>query len=62
MPDQDWGVLSGNWRTTGALTGSWGGAGDTLAEHGFQILGGYCDSERLTDFDSGDSKRGTWGV
>lgn len=25
-------------------------------------LGGYYDSERLTDFDSGDSKRGTCGV
>jgi porin len=38
---QNWGVLSGNWRTTAALTGSWGGARDTLARRGIQILGGY---------------------
>jgi hypothetical protein len=29
-PGQDWGALSGNWRTATALTGSWGGARDTL--------------------------------
>ena len=32
IPDQGWGVFSGNWRTTGALTGSWGGFRDELLE------------------------------
>ena len=37
-PGQGWGVFSGNWRTTDSLTGSWGGARDTLAEKGVQMV------------------------
>ena len=40
-PGQDWGVLSGDWRTTDALSGSWGGVRDTMALHGVQILAAY---------------------
>lgn len=40
-PGQGWGVFSGKWRTTGALTGSWGGLRDRLAEHGVQLVAAY---------------------
>jgi porin len=40
-PDQGWGVFSGKWRTTGALTGSWGGLRDRLAKHGVQWITAY---------------------
>lgn len=40
-PNHDWGVFSGKWRTAGALTGSWGGPRDRLAEHGVQWITAY---------------------
>lgn len=40
-PDQGWGVFSGKWRTTGALTGGWGGLRDRLAKHGVQWITAY---------------------
>ena len=40
-PNQGWGVFSGNWRTTGALTGSWGGLRDRLEKHGVQLITAY---------------------
>ena len=40
-PDQGWGVFSGKWRTTGALTGGWGGLRDRLAKNGVQWITAY---------------------
>lgn len=40
-PDQGWGVFSGKWKTTGALTGSWGGLRDRLEKHGVQFIVAY---------------------
>ena len=42
-PGQEWGVFStGKWRTTPALTGSWGGPRDDLLKrYGVSLLGGY---------------------
>jgi porin len=42
-PDQGWGVFSGDWRTTDALTGGWGGAGDELIKQGFHLLAAYSE-------------------
>lgn len=42
-PDQGWGVFSGDWRTTDALTGSWGGPRDKLIEQGVHLLAAYSE-------------------
>ncbi len=42
IPDQGWGIFSGNWRTTGAVTGSWGGYRDKLLERwGVSVTSAY---------------------
>jgi porin len=56
-PGQAWGVFSGKWRTTDALTGSWGGARDRLAEQGVQLLAGY--SEQFAANPVGGERRGS---
>lgn len=40
-PDQEWGVLSGKWRTTPSLSGSYGGFWDKLEEKGVQVIVAY---------------------
>ena len=40
-PDQEWGVLSGNFDTASALTGSWGGLRDELVKKGLSFVGAY---------------------
>lgn len=41
-PGQGWGIFSGNWKTTGAITGSWGGVRDKLLERwGISAISAY---------------------
>lgn len=42
VPDQQWGLFSGNWDTTNSITGSWGGLRDKLLEkYGLSVVSAY---------------------
>jgi len=40
-PDQDWGVLGGEWRKSANITGGWGGARDELEKKGIAFASAY---------------------
>jgi porin len=65
IPGQDWGVFSGNWKTTPSITGSWGGLRDKLERKGVQIIPAYFGqfaANPLGGEKKGDSWKGDIGV
>jgi porin len=65
VPDQAWGAFSGKWRTTGALTGSWGGLRDELVERGIQLEAAYVGqfaANPIGGESQGESWKGSLGI
>ncbi|GJM15977.1 MAG: hypothetical protein DHS20C13_13040 [Thermodesulfobacteriota bacterium] len=58
-PDQEWGVLSGKWRTTPSLFGSYGGFWDKLEEKGVQVIVAYF-GQLATNPSGGERKGASW--